>query len=78
LIWPDRRGRTAFDPKYLCRCPELVVDDSSHVISGDGGTPHVARYISGHRGSNIDGRTTRHPGYALSQATRKRFEEANG
>src|SRR6516162_7548004 len=25
-------------------------------------TPHVAQNITGHRGSNLDGRTTRHPG----------------
>ncbi len=43
-----------------------------------GVTPHVAQNINDHRGSNIDGRTTRHPGYAVSQAIRKRIEEANG
>lgn len=41
-------------------------------------TPHVARNINAHRGSNIDGRTTRHAGYELSQVIRKRIEEANG
>jgi transposase len=41
-------------------------------------TPHVARNINEHRGSNIDARTTRHPGYAISQVIRKRIEEANG
>src|SRR5262245_45010480 len=41
-------------------------------------TPHVAQNISWHRGSNIDGRTTRHPGYRISQVIRKRIEEANG
>ncbi|MGH6740473.1 MAG: IS5 family transposase, partial [Bradyrhizobium sp.] len=43
-----------------------------------GMTPHVAQNITAHRGSNIDGRTTRHPGYRLSQVIRKRIEEANG
>ena len=33
--------------------------------------PHVARNTSGRR-SAIDGRTTRHPGYAMSQRIRKR------
>jgi hypothetical protein len=42
------------------------------------GVPHAAQNTSAHRGSNIDGRTTRHPGYRLSQITRKRIEEANG
>jgi hypothetical protein len=39
--------------------------------------PHVAQNTSGRR-SAIDGRTTRHPGYALSQRIRKRVEEAFG
>jgi transposase len=43
-----------------------------------GATPHVAQNINAHRGSNIDGRTTRHAGYRLSQIVRKRIEEANG
>lgn len=40
-------------------------------------TPHVARNTSG-RSSAIDGRTTRHGGYAVSQRIRKRIEEAFG
>ena len=43
-----------------------------------GVTPHVAQNITAHRGSNIDARTTRHAGYAVSQVIRKRIEEANG
>jgi len=41
-------------------------------------TPHVAQNITAHRGSAIDGRTTRHPGYAISQRGRKRVEEVFG
>jgi transposase len=41
-------------------------------------TPHVAQTITAHRASNIDGRTTRHAGYPISQVIRKRIEEANG
>ena len=41
-------------------------------------TPHVAQNITAHRGSTIDGRTTRHPGYAVSQTKRKRVEEIFG
>ena len=37
-------------------------------------TPHVAQNTSG-RSSAIDGRTTRHTGYAISQRIRKRIEE---
>jgi transposase len=40
-------------------------------------TPHVAQNTSG-RSSAIDGRTTRHPGYGVSQCIRKRIEEAFG
>ena len=40
-------------------------------------TPHVAQNNKG-RSSAIDGRTTRHPGYAQSQRIRKRVEEIFG
>ena len=39
--------------------------------------PHVAQNNNG-RSSVIDGRTTRHGGYAISQRLRKRIEEAFG
>jgi transposase len=39
--------------------------------------PHVAQNTNGRR-SAIDGRTTRHGGYAVSQRIRKRIEEAFG
>src|SRR5689334_7730768 len=38
-------------------------------------TPHVAQNLERRGGSAIDGRTTRHPGYAISQNKRKRIEE---
>lgn len=41
-------------------------------------TPHVTQNTGGGRKSAIDGRTTRHPGYALSQRVRKRIEECFG
>jgi transposase len=40
-------------------------------------TPHVAQNTTGRR-SAIDGRTTRHVGYAISQRKRKRVEEIFG
>ncbi len=40
-------------------------------------TPHIARNTAGRR-SAIDERTTRHPGYAVSQRIRKRIEEGFG
>ena len=41
-------------------------------------TPHVAMNVSEQRGSAIDARTTRHPGYLASQRIRKRIEECFG
>jgi len=46
-------------------------------------TPHIARIdaltkTGKRRRSSVDGRTTRHPGYAVSQRVRKRIEEAFG
>lgn len=41
-------------------------------------TPHVAQNHERRGGSAIDGRTTRHSGYALSQKKRKRIEECFG
>jgi transposase len=46
-------------------------------IRACGVTPHVAQNTSGRR-SAIDGRTTRHPGYKVSQRIRKRVEEIFG
>lgn len=46
-------------------------------------TPHIARHdavtkTGKRRRSSVDGRTTRHPGYAASQRIRKRIEEPFG
>lgn len=41
-------------------------------------TPHVAQNVNRKGGSAIDGRTTRHSGYAISQRFRKRIEEVFG
>ena len=41
-------------------------------------TPHVAQNMKTPGGSAIDGRTTRHRGYQLSQRRRKRIEEIFG
>ena len=48
---------------------ELVRQLREHQV-----TPHVAQKVH----SAIDGRTTRHPGYAMSQTKRKRVEEIFG
>lgn len=43
-----------------------------------GCTPHVAQWITDRHPSAIDARTTRQPGYELSQRKRKRIEEIFG
>ncbi len=67
---PQRHGTVGADKGYdtqdfVARCRDR------------GMTPHVAQNTAGRR-SAIDGRTTRHPGYALSQRLRKRVEEIFG
>lgn len=58
---------------------DKAYDAAEHVahLRAIGVTPHVAQNLSGRR-SAIDGRTTRHPGYAISQRIRKRIEEPFG
>jgi transposase len=51
---------------------EFVADLREYNVS-----PHVAQNITNRR-SAIDGRTTRHPGYAVSGRVRKRIEEVFG
>src|SRR6516165_8075107 len=41
-------------------------------------TPQVAQNLKRNGGSAVDGRTTRHDGYAISQRKRKRIEECFG
>lgn len=43
-----------------------------------GTTPHVTQNVTRRGGSAIDARTTRHPGYAISQHARPRIEPAFG
>ena len=52
-------------------------EDFVNELSSMNATPHVAQNTNG-RSSAIDGRTTRHAGYAVSQRIRKRIEEAFG
>jgi hypothetical protein len=72
LIEPhaDRPGRITLggDKNY-------DVEDFVNELRSMNVTPHVAAKITG---SAIDGRTTRHAGYAASQRIRKRIEEVFG
>jgi transposase len=65
-----RRGTVGADKAYDTR-------DFVAAVRAAGVTPHVAQNQTNRR-SAIDGRTTRHPGYAVSQTTRKRIEEIFG
>lgn len=60
-------GDKGYDTKdFVKRCRKLGV------------TPHVAQNEHACHPSAIDGRTTRHPGYTISQRIRKRVEEIFG
>jgi len=69
---PGRRARTLGADKgydtndFVAACRERNV------------TPHIACNDTRRGGSAIDARTTRHPGYAISQVMRKRIEEHFG
>jgi transposase len=68
---PWRRRTLGADKAYDVR--EFV--DVSRDL---GTTPHVAQNLARSGGSAIDARTTRHPGYAMSQHARPRIEPAFG
>jgi transposase len=52
--------------------------DCVATLRAAGITPHVAQNATAYRPSAIDARTTRHPGYRVSQRKRKRVEEVFG
>jgi hypothetical protein len=61
-------GDANFDSRFFVRSSRAM-----------GVTPHVAQFPdSVHRHSAIDERTTRHPGYTISQRKRKLIEQAFG
>src|SRR5215210_3299658 len=77
VLLDDARDR-GFHPKTLGSdknydTRECVADQRVRGV-----TPHVAQNSGRKGGSAIDGRTTRHPGYAVSQRLRKRVEEIFG
>ena len=60
-------GDKGFDTRdFVAECRHLGV------------TPHVTQNLKRNGGSAIDGRTTRHHGYRMSQKRRKRIEECFG
>ena len=65
---PRRRGRTVSADKHF------DTHDFTTVSRALGFTPHVSQNLKRAGGSAIDARTTRHEGYAVSQACRPRIE----
>jgi IS5 family transposase len=73
------------DVARLADAPITVGADKNYDTAGfvatcraNGVTPHVAQNDGRSGGSAIDGRTTRWPGYAVSQRKRKSIEQVFG
>lgn len=73
----DQARERGFHPKTLGGDKGYDTHDCVLAMRDRHVTPHVAQNTSG-RSSTIDGRTTRHPGYVVSQRLRKRVEEIFG
>jgi len=73
----DQARQRGFRPKTLGADKGYDTRGCVAAMRTRGVTPHVAQNTSG-RSSAIDARTTRHPGYAISQRLRKRVEEIFG
>ena len=73
----DQAKARGFHPRTLGGDKNYDTRDGVATMRQRGVTPHVAQDTSGRR-SAIDGRVTRHPGYAMSQRIRKRVEEIFG
>ena len=73
----DQAKERHFRPKTLGGDKGYDTKDCVADQRARGVTPHVAQNDTNRR-SAIDGRTTRHPGYAVSQRIRKRVEEIFG
>ncbi len=70
----DDARQTGFHPRTLGGNKGYDTRQCVKAMRDRGVTPHVARRTH----SAIDGRTTRHPGYAVSQKIRKQVEEVFG
>ena len=73
----DQAKERGFHPRTLGGDKNYDTRECVQVMRERGVTPHVAQNDKG-RKSAIDGRTTRHPGYRVSQRIRKRVEEIFG
>jgi len=73
-----RRRRKGAEPKTVGGDKGFDTGDFVDEAREMGVTPHVAANTARRGGSAIDGRTTRHGGYLVSQRIRKRVEEIFG
>lgn len=73
----DQARERRFHPKTVGGDKNYDTRECVAALRKRGVTPHVVQNTSG-RSSAIDGRTTRHVGYRLSQRARKRVEEIFG
>lgn len=78
LAMLGRQGRKRVKPKTLGADKGYDTRDFVEHLRGKKITPHVAANVERKGGSAIDGRTTRHAGYTISQRIRKRVEEIFG
>jgi transposase len=82
----ERSGALAMLDEHLASAEGVTLgadagydtSDFVEALRARGVTPHIAQTRDKRRRSAVDGRTTRHPGYAISQRLRKRVEEIFG
>src|SRR5512136_128437 len=73
-----RQGRRGIKPKTVGGDKGYDTNGFVSLLRSRKITPHVAANTKRRGGSAIDGRTTRHEGYLVSQRIRKRVEEIGG
>jgi transposase len=78
LAMVQEQRRQGCQPKTLGGDKGYDTADLVDKLRAEGVTPHIAQNITTRRGSNLDDRTTRHEGYAISQRCRKKVEEIFG
>ena len=80
MIERQRRQRGAGKPRRITVAADKAYDSKAFVQAcrAARATPHVAQFVTSRRRSNVDGRTTRHPGYAMSTRARRLIEKVFG
>ena len=78
LAMLDRQVGNGFLPTTLGADAGYDVQRFVDAVRARGVTPHIAQTRDKRRSSRVDGRTTRHAGYEISQRCRKKVEEIFG